>query len=353
MKGVVVLLLVCVCAAALVDAKHHGKISKKINLSKPAINKAIINEVNLDETSTWVAGINHKFQGMTLAQVKPFLGAKLGGAKNLEKRVFADDEDIIEAEALPTDFDVRTQWGSICPSVIEIRDQSDCGSCWAFGAAEAQTDRTCIASNGTLAPHLSAADLLACCDECGDGCDGGYPSSAWDYWTETGLVTGGNWSNTTTDNGCYPYPFPPCEHHVNGTHYQPCPSDEYDTPSCPNKCSNSAKWSSDKHKGKSSYYLEDLTEVQQDLYTYGSLEVAFTVYEDFLTYKSGVYQHKTGSELGGHAVKLIGWGVDSGVKYWTIANSWNSDWGDAGTFKILRGSDECGIEDEIVGGLAQ
>ena len=35
----------------------------------------------------------------------------------------------------------------------------------------------------------------------------------------------------------------------------------------------------------------------------------FTVFTDFLTYKSGVYQHQHGSKVGKHAVKIIGWGV--------------------------------------------
>ena len=78
--------------------------------------------------------------------------------------------------------------------------------------------------------------------------------------------------------------------------------------------------------------------------TKGPVEAGFTVFEDFLTYKSGVYQHKTGSRLGGHAIKILGWGVENGVKYWLVANSWNEDWGDKGFFKILRGSNHCGIE---------
>jgi len=85
--------------------------------------------------------------------------------------------------------------------------------------------------------------------------------------------------------------------------------------------------------------------------TNGPVEAAFTVYEDFLAYKSGVYQHTSGSELGGHAVKILGWGVDNSVAYWIVANSWNPDWGNAGYFNILRGQDECGIEDDIVAGL--
>ncbi len=88
-----------------------------------------------------------------------------------------------------------------------------------------------------------------------------------------------------------------------------------------------------------------------EIYQHGSVEVALSVYEDFLNYKSGVYKHVKGSYLGGHAVKMIGWGVENGVKYWTIVNSWNEGWGDNGTIKILRGVDHCGIESEVVAGI--
>jgi cathepsin B len=49
----------------------------------------------------------------------------------------------------------------------------------------------------------------------------------------------------------------------------------------------------------------------------------------------------------------LGWGVEDGTPYWLVANSWNTDWGNNGYFKILRGSNECGIEDEIVAGIPQ
>ena len=75
-------------------------------------------------------------------------------------------------------------------------------------------------------------------------------------------------------------------------------------------------------------------------------------YNDFLTYKECVYQHTTGSILGGHAIKIIGWGVtDEGVKYWICVNSWNEFWGDHGTFKIIRGEDHYRKEKSIVTGM--
>lgn len=88
-----------------------------------------------------------------------------------------------------------------------------------------------------------------------------------------------------------------------------------------------------------------------EIMTHGPVEAAFTVYSDFLSYKSGVYQHTTGQALGGHAIKILGWGVESGTDYWLVANSWNNDWGDNGFFKIRRGNNECGIESEVVAGM--
>ena len=89
----------------------------------------------------------------------------------------------------------------------------------------------------------------------------------------------------------------------------------------------------------------------QEIYERGSVSAAFSVYEDFGNYKSGIYQHVTGGYLGGHAIKIIGWGVENGVKYWLCANSWNESWGEKGFFRILRGQNECGIEDDADTGM--
>jgi len=251
--------------------------------------------------------------------------------------------------ALPTDFDARTQWGKNCPSVLEVRDQANCGSCWAFGAVEAMTDRICIQSNGTKKTHISAEDLNSCCDDCGMGCEGGYPSVAWQYWQQTGLVDGSNYKLQPT--GCYPYSIPNCDHHLNGTgKYQPCPPIQ-DTPDCTSQCVNGRDWSSSKNRASRVYSPgSNPNQIMNDIMNNGPVETDFTVYQDFLSYRSGVYSHKWGQELGGHAIKMLGWGVDAGVPYWILANSWNEDWGNKGFFNILRGSDECGIESDINAG---
>jgi len=337
MKVLILVLAAAVCAAAL-------------NINAPAIDHKIIRAVNGNPRSTWKAGVNSKFQRATIRDAQKFLGVKHNGFRLPVK----DMTDSYDPTDLPASFDARAQWGSMCPSVSEVRDQSACGSCWAFGAVEAMTDRTCIQSNGQLMPHLSAEDMNSCCDFCGMGCDGGDPGSAWNYWTTNGVVDGANYTTDTQDGGCAPYSLPPCEHHIPAKHYPACPTNEYPTPGCPTTCGNGASFSGSKHFGSTAYSIDsNPNDIMQEIMTNGPVEVAFTVYADFLTYKSGVYQYTSGDELGGHAVKMLGWGVwtDGTTPYWIIANSWNGDWGDNGYFLILRGQDECGIEDDVCAGM--
>lgn len=106
--------------------------------------------------------------------------------------------------------------------------------------------------------------------------------------------------------------------------------------------------------GKMVYSVPSKVEdIQTEILTNGPVEASFEVYEDFLTYKSGVYVKSSGSGkgLGGHSVKIIGWGVENSTSYWIVANSWNEDWGDKGFFKIRRGTNECGIEKQVVAGI--
>jgi cathepsin B len=260
------------------------------------------------------------------------------------------ESDLEAAQAIPDNFDSRQQWPN-CGSINEIRDQANCGSCWAFGAVEAMSDRICIFSNQTNQIRISSEDLLSCCGFlCGNGCNGGYPSGAWNYFKNTGIVTGDLYDTT---NWCQPYFLPPCDHHVNGT-LPPCGA-SVSTPKCQKTCIpqyTAHTYAQDKHNGKSSYSIaQNVAKIQTEIMTNGPVEASFTVYQDFLTYTSGVYVHTSGSALGGHAIKMLGWGVENGQAYWLCANSWNTQWGDQGYFKILRGVNECGIESGIVAGL--
>jgi len=60
---------------------------------------------------------------------------------------------------LPESFDPREEWPD-CPTIAYIPDQGGCGSCWAFGAVTAMSDRMCIHSKGAFKKHISAENLL-------------------------------------------------------------------------------------------------------------------------------------------------------------------------------------------------
>lgn len=304
-----------------------------------------INEIN-SKATTWKAGRNFHAD-TSLRYIKGLMGVHPDSKKFLEP--IKTDDNLLALGEIPEQFDARTNWPD-CPTINEIRDQASCGSCWAFGAVESMSDRVCIHSEGKVHFRFSAKDLLGCCHTCGFGCNGGFPGAAWSYWVRNGIVSGGPYDS---NQGCQPYPFEPCEHHVNGTRV-PCDKTHDKTPKCEKKCQSSynVDYKADRHYGKTSYSIARHPEkIQVEIMTNGPVEGAFTVYEDLLQYKSGVYQHVAGKMLGGHAIRIMGWGVENGTKYWLIANSWNSDWGDNGTFKILRGTDHLGIESQISAGL--
>ena len=240
-------------------------------------------------------------------------------------------EWVSETSDIPAHFDAREKWPN-CPSIKEVRDQGCCGSCWAFGAVEAITDRNCIASNGQRTADISAEDLLSCCFLCGQGCRGGYPDQAWMYWVYMGIVTGGLYQGT----GCRPYSIQDCAHE----------GGEVETPECTEECvpGYGKEYKKDFSYGKRVYQVSGIDQIRKELMDNGPLEVTFAVYKDFFDYKSGVYQRHSDDFAGYHAVKLIGWGEENGIPYWLCTNSWNTNWGDGGFFKILRGSNECDIE---------
>jgi cathepsin B len=89
---------------------------------------------------------------------------------------------------------------------------------------------------------------------------------------------------------------------------------------------------------------------------HGFVTATFNVYEDCFNYKSGVYNYVRGNKIGAHAIKIIGWEEmeinSSNVKYWIAVNSWTNTWGDNGFYNILKGSNECEIENGVVAGLS-
>jgi cathepsin B len=269
----------------------------------------IVEDIN-NANVGWKAKEYERFKGMTMDELRALFRVRRGGDHKFPAKEHAPRD-------LPVNFDPRTQW----PNCIHpIRDQAHCGSCWAFGASESLSDRFCIQKQVDVI--LSPQELVSC-DDTDYGCAGGWLETAWAYMEDPGLPT----------EACLPY--------VSGGGT---------VPACTSTCTNGTPKKYYHARDTNSFY--SVNSIMTELYTNGPCEAAFDVYQDFITYKTGVYKHITGQYLGGHAIKMLGWGVENGEDYWLCANSWNTSWGDKGFFKILKGSDECGIEDDVVAGMA-
>ncbi|XP_030539754.1 cathepsin B-like protease 2 [Rhodamnia argentea] len=314
---------------AQIDAE---KALSQLKLNSHILQDLIVKEINEHPNAGWQAAMNPRFSNFTVGQFKHLLGVKPTPHGELRQVPVKTHPKSLK---LPEKFDARTAW-SQCTTIGRILDQGHCGACWAFGAVESLSDRFCIHFGMNIS--LSVNDLLACCGfMCGSGCNGGYPLFAWRYFKHHGVVTE-ECDPYFDDVGCS---HPGCE-------------PEYPTPKCVRKCVNGNQmWRSSKHYSVSAYRVDsEPYNIMAEVYKNGPVEVSFTVYEDFAHYKSGVYKNLAGDVLGGHAVKLIGWGTtDDGEDYWLIANQWNRSWGDDGYFMIRRGTNECGIEEDVVAGM--
>ena len=294
-----------------------------ISEEQPAIDHKLIAEINSKQGVAWKAGVNKVFEGQSLSQVQ----RKYMGAKIVPQFINKEREAMFaqKTKDYPTNFDWRTQpLGGKC--IHPIRNQQKCGSCWAFSGSEVLSDRFCIATNGSINEVLSPQFLVSC-DKHDYGCNGGYLQNAWAFMKKDGLPT----------DACMPYT-----------------AGAGNVEKCSTKCHDG---STPKfyHADRTYHITGGVHEIQADLMAHGPIQVAFTVYQDFLSYSGGVYHHVSGSMLGGHAVKLIGWGVSESqnMPYWIIANSWGPEWGLNGFFWIRRGVNECGIESQPYAGTVK
>ncbi|KAM7295460.1 cathepsin B-like [Ixodes scapularis] len=297
-----------------------------------------INKMN----TSWKAGRNFD-KSIPMSYIRGLMGVL---EESKESRLAERIHEI--PEGLPDTFDARQKWAN-CKSIDLVRDQSACGSCWAFGAVEAMSDRVCIHSNGRVQVDISAEDLMDCCDKCGSGCSGGVSAAAWQYWKDAGLVSGGLYNTT---DGCKPYSLAPCEHSSQGS--LPECVGTLPTPKCKRQCREGYErsYDDDKYFAKNVYSINGSEkQIRTEIFRNGPVEAEFTAYADFLSYKSGVYQHHSRDIIGRHAIRILGWGSEDNNPYWLLANSWNEDWGDHGYFKMLRGVNECDIESFVNAGI--
>lgn len=195
--------------------------------------------------------------------------------------------------------------------VTPVRDQSSCGSCVAFGTIATVEAMVLIQMSNFVTVDLSEAQLFYC-DAASQGrnCQNGWwPSDALPFLRADGVG----------DEASFPY--------IPGN--QPC--------------NVASDWRTRAVRITGSHEINDSIAMKAWLSTRGPLISCFTVYDDFFSYRSGVYHHVTGAEAGGHCVCVIGY--DDVAQCWICKNSWGPGWGDGGFFRIGYG--QCGIDAEM------
>merc|ERR1712154_650623 len=235
--------------------------------------------------ASWKKGIN-QFSDLTEAE---FQAMYLGGYKRLPTPAGNFTTVSKPAKDLPAEVDWRKQG-----VVTDVKNQGQCGSCWAFCTTEMIESYAGIATGST--PELSSQQVTSCtpnplsCGETGD--------CMYDFM------------NTAPVIGI--------------TGYNVLPSNDQDA------------------------VLTHLAEV-------GPLAVS--VYASgWGSYSSGVYDgcDFDANIAINHAVQLVGYGTDASEgDYWIVRNSWGSRWGEDGYIRLQRQSTaQCGTDSTPMDGSA-
>lgn len=90
--------------------------------------------------------------------------------------------------------------------------------------------------------------------------------------------------------------------------------------------------------------LEGEEAMMQEIYQRGPISCSLASTPEFRNYTGGIFHDLTGVTEHNHALNVVGWGVEDGVKYWIGRNSWGQYWGENGMFRIVRGINNLGIE---------
>jgi cathepsin B len=129
-------------------------------------------------------------------------------------------------------------------------------------------------------------------------------------------VTGGKYNS---HKGCKPYPIRPDPK-------ADAPKDTQCIKTC--KSSYNKDYDNDKIKGTDQIpFAYNNKGVMDEIMTNGPVISEFRLYEDFYNYSGGIYQYKEGKLLGYYYAKILAWGEDEGVKFWSAAASFGSNWG--------------------------
>lgn len=251
--------------------------------------------------------MNH-FMDMTEFEYRKQLGYKkhLFFESRKRKQIPANDN----VSALPDELDWRSK-----NVVTPVKNQGDCGSCWAFSVTGAMEGAYAIKTNNLVS--LSEQQLIDC-DTFNMGCNGGLMEYAFRYLESASLDSESSYPYTGKKGSC---------HNAQGSPVT-----------------------------KTTDYVEVKANSPSALMTAlqkGPVSVAVDATSlGFQLYGSGIIKKTCNTNLD-HGVLLVGYGVQksllSKTPYWLVKNSWGSDWGEKGYVRILRDNVEgqpglCGIQ---------
>jgi C1A family cysteine protease len=208
----------------------------------------------------------------------------------------------------PNTWDWRTQ-----NKVTPVKNQQQCGSCWAFSTVENIESIYCVSKNmdcNTLAP-LSVQEIVDC-DTTDQGCNGGWPYDAYQFViSEGGLEDDSDYPYTAQDGTC-------------------------------NFQQNLVKVqiSSWKYATQNS----DEATLQTNLVNWGPLSVCVDA-SSWQDYTGGVVMGSDCTNNIDHCVQLVGYDMTQSPSFWIVRNSWGTDWGENGYIRLQYGQDTCAVAD--------
>ncbi len=206
--------------------------------------------------------------------------------------------------------------------VTPVKDQGQCGSCWAFSAVE--EIESCYARANKTLIELSPQQIVDCDRDGSDfGCNGGDTVTAFKYVVKAGGI------ETEKD---YPYKAFDGKCKYNKTKVAvTIKGFTYATPACFDSC--------DKQN-------EDL--LLKNLVSTAPVSICVVANGDWQSYVSGVIESDCPHDYRAlnHCTQLVGFSTDSKGKYWIVRNSWGTNWGVQGYINLRYGSNLCGLADE-------